>query len=134
MSGNPANAWRHFPGRGDVKCATGHALVALQAAHGNSATDEPNTSKSIRHPHRIGTWNVRGLNQPGKLQIVENEMQRKNVHLLGLSETHWKGRGHYTLDSDSTIYFSGPEDESSRGVAFIVPKKVARLHIVPYTF
>lgn len=124
VSGDPADARRHFSGTGGVKCATGHALVALQAPHGNSATDEPKTSKSIRHPHRIGTWNVRGLNQPGKLQTVENEMQRKNVHLLGLSETHWKGQGHCTSDSGSTVYFSGPEDESSRGVAFIVPRSM----------
>ncbi|PZC71182.1 hypothetical protein B5X24_HaOG213934 [Helicoverpa armigera] len=124
VSGDPADARRHFSGTGGVKCATGHALVALQAPHGNSATDEPKTSKSIRHPHRIGTWNVRGLNQPGKLQTVENEMRRKNVHLLGLSETHWKGQGHCTSDSGTTVYFSGPEDESSRGVAFIVPRSL----------
>lgn len=88
MSGNPADARRRLPGRGGVKCATGHALVNHQAPHGNFVTDELNTSKSIRHPHRIETWNVRGLNRPGKLQIVENEMERKKIHLLGLSETH----------------------------------------------
>ncbi|KAL4711368.1 hypothetical protein ACJJTC_019209 [Scirpophaga incertulas] len=124
MSGNPAYARRHLPGRDGVKCATGHASAARQAMHGNSATDESNTYTSIRHPHLIGTWNVRGLNQPGKLGIVENEMRRKKVHLLGLSETHWKGQGHFTSELGNTVYFSGPEGDSSRGVAFIVPQSL----------
>ncbi|CAG4964895.1 unnamed protein product [Colias eurytheme] len=124
MSGDPADPRRHLPGRGGVKYATGHAFVTRQAPHGNSATDEMNTRKSLRVPHRTGTWNVRGLNQPGKLQIVENEMERKNVQLLGISETHWNGQGHFTSDLGNAVYFSGPEQGSSRGVAFIVPQSL----------
>ncbi|CAG4977923.1 unnamed protein product [Colias eurytheme] len=127
MSGDPADPRRHLTGRGGVKYATGHAFVTRQAPHGNSATDEMNTRKSLRVPHRFGTWNVRGLNQPGKLQIVENEMERKNVQLLGISETHWNGQGHFTSDLGNAVYFSGPEQGSSRGVAFIVPQSLNNL-------
>lgn len=65
---------------------------------------------------------MRGLNQPGKLQIVDNEIYRKNVHRLGLCETHWKVQGHLTSDFGSMVYFSDPEDERSNEVAFIVSR------------
>ncbi|XP_045458149.1 craniofacial development protein 2-like [Melitaea cinxia] len=51
-------------------------------------------------------------------------MERKNVHLLGISETHWNGQGHFTSDLGNAVYFSGPENGSSRGVAIIVPRSL----------
>ncbi|OWR53738.1 hypothetical protein KGM_201815 [Danaus plexippus plexippus] len=48
----------------------------IHASPGPYATDK---NKSARQPHRIRTWNVRGLNQPGKLHTVENEMERKDI-------------------------------------------------------
>ena len=33
----------------------------------------------------IGIWNVRSMNQ-GKLEVVEQEMARVNINLLGISE------------------------------------------------
>ena len=33
----------------------------------------------------IGTWNVTSMNQ-GKLEVVEEEMARVNINLLGTSE------------------------------------------------
>ncbi|XP_039760435.1 craniofacial development protein 2-like [Pararge aegeria] len=97
------------------------------APHGNNAPGADSSDKiRARHPQRIGIWNVRGLNQDGKLQIIEREMKRKGIHLLGLSETKWKKSGHFVSDLGNKIYFSGPEEESSRGVAFIVPQKLDR--------
>lgn len=125
MSSDPANARRHLPGQGGVKYATGHVGVAHQALRGNYATGVAHRDKiSARCPHRIGTWNVRGLNQPGKLRIVEKEMERKKVHILGLSETKWRKSGHFVTESGNKVYFSGPENESSNGVAFIVPQQL----------
>ena len=40
----------------------------------------------------IGTWNVRSMNQ-GKLEVVEQEMARVNVDILGISELKWAGMG-----------------------------------------
>ena len=37
----------------------------------------------------IGTWNVRTLNQDGKLENLLSEMSRLRVDILGVSETHW---------------------------------------------
>ena len=36
----------------------------------------------------IGTWNVRSVNQ-GKLEVVQQEMARVNVNILGISKLKW---------------------------------------------
>ena len=43
----------------------------------------------------IGTWNVRSMNQ-GKLEVVQQEMARVNVDILGISEQKWTGMGDLT--------------------------------------
>ena len=50
----------------------------------------------------IGTWNVRSMNQ-GKLEVVEQEMARVNVDILGISELKWTGMGEFNSD-DHYIY------------------------------
>ena len=37
----------------------------------------------------IGTWNVRTLYQPGKLEILINQMDKLKWDILGISESHW---------------------------------------------
>ena len=39
---------------------------------------------------KIGTWNVRTLNQGGKLENLKTEMQKIEASLLGVSEVRWK--------------------------------------------
>ena len=36
----------------------------------------------------IGTWNVRAVNQ-GKLDVINQEMARVNINILGISELKW---------------------------------------------
>ena len=43
----------------------------------------------------IGTWNVRFLNQ-GKLEVVELEIARVNIDILGISKLKWTGMGELT--------------------------------------
>ena len=50
----------------------------------------------------IGTWNVRPTNQ-GKLDVVKQEMTRINIHILGISELKWMGKGKFNSD-DHYIY------------------------------
>ena len=38
---------------------------------------------------KIGTWNVRTLPQPGKLDSLIQEMENINLDILGLAETRW---------------------------------------------
>ena len=42
----------------------------------------------------IGTWNVRSMNQ-GKLEVVEQEVARVNIDILGISELKWTGVGEF---------------------------------------
>ena len=46
---------------------------------------------------RIGTWNVRSMNQ-GKLEVVKQEMARVNINILGISELRWTGMGEFNSD------------------------------------
>jgi hypothetical protein len=39
---------------------------------------------------KIGTWNVRTLNQGGKFENLKKDMQKNAVSVLGVSEVRWK--------------------------------------------
>ena len=58
-----------------------------------------------RHIYKIGTWNVRTLNQGGKLENLKTEMQKNDVSVLGVSEVRWKGQGEIR-SGDYTVYYS----------------------------
>ena len=51
----------------------------------------------------IGTWNVRPMNQ-GKLEVVNQEMTRVNINILGISELKQTGMGEFNLDNHYTYY------------------------------
>ena len=70
----------------------------------------------------IGTWNVRSMNQ-GKLEVVEHEMTRVNIDILGISELGWTGMGEFNSD-DYYIYYCGQESFRRNGVAIAVNKRV----------
>lgn len=78
---------------------------------------------------RLATWIVRGLLQVGKLDIVKKELARCNVRIPGLPETHWRGRGHFRSHGH-TVYFSGSDDVSRGGVAFVVSGALASASLV----
>ena len=60
----------------------------------------------------IGTWNVRFINQ-GKLEVVQQEMARVNVGILGISELKWTGMGEFNSDVTiiSTTVGRNPSEE-----------------------
>ena len=45
---------------------------------------------------------------PGKLEVVKQEMTRVNVDILGISELKWTGMGEFNSD-DHYIYHSGQD-------------------------
>ncbi|KAL0852131.1 hypothetical protein ABMA28_000368 [Loxostege sticticalis] len=104
-------------GARSVKLVTGHGGVGDQALHGNSTTGN---SIKLRNLQTIGTWNVRGFNHPGKLTILEREIDRVGVNICGLREIHWKGSGNLLTDHH-VVYFSGNDISSSNGVGFLIP-------------
>ena len=62
------------------------------------------------------------MNQ-GKLEVVEQEMARVNVNILGISKPKWTGMGEFNSD-DHHIYYYGQESLRRNGVALIVNKRV----------
>ena len=89
----PARTTRAAPpaahqGGGD-KCATGGTGNKIRA----------------RSNIVIGTWNIRTLRTPGKLEELTHEMARYRWHILG-------------------IYFSDREDKYKQGVGFLVNKDI----------
>jgi len=72
----------------------------------------------------IGTWNVRTMNQKGKLENVKREMERYGINILGLSEVSWKGSGDFESDGTRVVYSGG--NVGQRGVALILDKETAK--------
>ena len=62
------------------------------------------------------------INQ-GKLEVVEQEMARVNVDILGISYLKWTGMDEFNSD-DHYIYYSGQESLRRNGVAIMVNKRV----------
>ena len=81
-------------------------------------------SFQLRNCANIATWNVRGLTQ-GKLHEVERELSEKKIDILGICETHWTGKGHFTTNDGNKMLFSGNEDRRMRGVGLLLNRKTA---------
>ena len=69
----------------------------------------------------IKTWNVRSMN-PGKLEVVKQEMARVNIEILGISELKWTGLGKFNSD-DHYIYYCGQEYLRRNGIALMSTKE-----------
>ena len=80
--------------------------------------------------YKIGTWNVRSLNQPGKMGNVLQEMVRMKMDILGVAETFWDGNVEFstnipgTKDSFKVLYSGG--DKKRRGVGVILRGKIGK--------
>ena len=53
--------------------------------------DRRSKVQCCKEQYRIGTWNVRSVNQ-GKLEVVKQEMARVNIDILGIIEMDWNGQ------------------------------------------
>ena len=60
---------------------------------------------------------------PGKLEVVKQEMIIVNVDILGISELKWTGMGEFTSD-DHYIYYCRQEILRRNGVANMVNERV----------
>ena len=80
--------------------------------------------KNGRSGLRVGTWNVRTLNQLGKIENLLKEAEDMKTDILGISETRYKGEGTVRLDGYTFIYSGG--DEHQHGVGFMVKSSVEK--------
>ena len=62
------------------------------------------------------------MNQ-GKLEVVEQEMARVNINILGIIKLKWTGMGEFNSD-DHYINYCGQESLRRNGVAITVNKRV----------
>ena len=60
---------------------------------------------------------------PGKLEVVKQEMARVNVDILGISELKWIGMGEFSSD-DQYIYSCGQESLRRNVVVIIVKERL----------
>ena len=60
---------------------------------------------------------------PGKLEVVKQEMARVNVNILVISELKWTEMGEFNSD-DHYIYYCGQESLRRNGIAIMVNKRV----------
>ena len=79
-------------------------------------------SDAVKNNYCTGTWNVRSMNQ-GKSDVVEQEMARVNVDILGISELKWTGMGEFNSD-DHYVYYCGQESLRRNEIAIMVNKRV----------
>jgi hypothetical protein len=115
-------------GSESVKLATGLTERREQSLCGAKATEPTNKLQLRKDNLRLGTWNVRGLLKPGKLNLLERELMRQNLDICGISETHWQDNGHFNTENHR-IFISGAEKRGRNGVAILVNKK-----LVPYIY
>ena len=84
-------------------------------------TSDGSKVQYCKEQYRIGTWNVRSMNQ-GKLEVVKQEMARVNINILGISELKWTRMGEINSD-DHYIYDCEQESLRRNGVSLIVSKR-----------
>ena len=60
-------------------------------------TGDGSQVRGYKEHYRIGTWNVRSMNQ-GKLKVVKQEMARVNIDILGIRELKWTAMGEFNSD------------------------------------
>ena len=85
-------------------------------------TGDRSKVRCYKEQYCIGTWNIRSMNQ-GKLEVVNQEMARVKVDILGISKLKWTGMGEFN-SGDHYVYYCGQESLRRTGVAIIVNKKV----------
>ena len=81
--------------------------------------------RCYKEQNRIGTWNVRSMNQ-GKLDVVKQEVARLNINILGISELKWTEMGGFNSD-DHCIYYCGQELLRSNGIALTESKMQSKI-------
>ena len=57
------------------------------------------------------------------MEVVQQEMARVNINILGISELKWAGMGEFN-SYDHFIYYCGQESLRRNGVALIVNERV----------
>ena len=111
---------------GTVKDISGTYDTTNSNPHGRFVADDTGVRSRInlRNKARIETWNVRILYQTGKLANVIQEMNRCGISTVGIAETHWADKGHFTTATGELVIFSDSQDHRA-GVGEILSKSIS---------
>ena len=98
--------------------------------HGSqSQQDASGLIEPLLHPKytmKIGNWNLRTLYRSGNIAQAARETKRREIDIMGISETHWTGQGKMQLAEGETIIYSGRDDGNNReGVGILISKHAA---------
>ena len=81
--------------------------------------------KTGRGGLRLGSWNVRTLNQLGKLEKLLKEAKSLDIDVLGMAEIRYTGEGVVRQDGYTYIYSGG--EEHQHGVGFLIKSSVEKV-------
>ena len=79
-------------------------------------------ARFCKEQYCIENWNVRSMNQ-GKFGVVQQEIARMNIDILGISELKWTGTGEIN-SGHYYIYYCGQESLKRSGVTLIFTKSL----------
>ena len=86
-----------------------------------ATVESQTTSSRLGKTLKISTWNVRTMHA-GKIDMLESEMNRLNLNVLGVCEHRWKGQGHFTTQNENKFIYSGKQKAGQGGVGIILEK------------
>ena len=101
--------------------------ATVQAPRVKCATGRTNNNQQLilQTTFRAGTWNVRGMNRPGKVENIVSEAAAVQLDVCGLSETHWTQSGEKTIGEHMVITSSG-QNRNYQGVGMIISKNLRK--------
>jgi hypothetical protein len=68
----------------------------------------------------IGTWDVKRLLKPGKMQELAEELVKTQLEIVVIQEIRWSGTG-LIKKKDFSLYYSGTIDQTGQaGTGFII--------------
>ncbi|XP_073841258.1 uncharacterized protein [Musca autumnalis] len=84
------------------------------------------TTLAFKKRIMIGTWNVRTLSEPSRLEQACREMDTYKLSVLGLSEVRWPKSGPpYETSSGFKLLFSGNDSNRINGVGILLTPKTS---------
>jgi len=76
--------------------------------------------KGMSNKLHMGTWNMKTLLKPGKMQELVEELAKTQLGIVATQETRWPGTGHIKK-KDFSIYYSVTRDQIGQaGTGFIL--------------
>ena len=108
----------------DVNGTAGNGHSVASGRGGKRASQVVIMRNPLCETLRTGTWNVRTMLRPEKIENIKVEMKKQRLNILGLCEIRWKGQGDIMSDEVRLIYSGG--DENQRGVGIMIDKTTAK--------